>query len=395
MRNFNTIIENSLSYYQERKGELTSKELKEKRHFLKNITANPRKSLINFVSRYAQKIFPSLKNITLSVDPDAEPENLIVPQKPVIYVSNHLSNLDSLIIGLQLYQNKYPFPVFAAGENLFTNILSGYLMKSCGAFKIKREISKDDEDYMLLLHSLLRSSLEENISKLIFAEGTRSRDRTLGEFKRGLLTLVLNSHFENQRQEQPKITDTVFVPLGLAYTKDPEDTYFIEYKDSKAQKKDLFIDFYSLMKDLQPVYMRIGKPISTKEFFGDYVPSEEEVRNDISKDFASFLRLKVRATIPILHLDIIHHAIGDIVDEELTDTIHLEKLKERTNQFIKHTTDSGYKIFHPSEETIEDHVSRMHDSGLLKKDKRKITIIDMDRLKYYANKLTTFLHRKV
>jgi len=383
-----------LNYYQERRGEQKPEELKEKRKYLKYIAGNPRKPLLHLIARYHLKIIPSLKNVSLSVEPGALPESLDNPKKPVIYVSNHVSNLDSLIIGTQIYLNKYPYPVIAAGENLFTNKLSSFLMKSCGAFKIKRVISRNDEDYRLLLCSLLRSFLEENISTLIFAEGTRSRDRTLGEFKRGLLALILYSHFENQKEEKPKITDTVYVPIGLAYTKDPEDTYFMKHKDSKAQRKDLLKDFYGLIKDLQPVYMRIGDPISTKEFFGNYIPSEKEIINDVSKDFASFLRLKVRATIPILHDDVIHHAIDDLIEEGQTDTILVEKLKEKTSQFKKHIKDSGYKIFHPSRETIEDYVSRMHESGVLRKGKRKITIIDTNRIKYYANKLTAFLHSK-
>ncbi len=367
------IIKKSITYHENQT--LDSKKL------LKNLATNPKKSLLNLITNYHNLLFPSLKNINFKSL--SEQLELSQPKKPIVYISNHVSNLDSLIIGSQLFLNDYPYPIFAAGENLFTNKISSYLLKSCGAFKLKRNIRTSDKEYMNLIGAYLRSNLEEQIPLMIFPEGTRSRDGKIGEFKRGLISLTLNSYFKNK--EKKELEDILFVPLGIAYSKVPEDTYFLN-NNSKAQRKNLIKDFWEMRKNPEPIYLRMGKAISTKDLFEEYTPTNKELINSISKDFASYLRLKTITVVPILTEDIINHSIMEMQEKE----IHLEDLKEKvrdtTNKLRKNFSKNMISNWNSLEETI----SEMSNKGLIKRTKEKIKVLNKDVIKYYANKITEF-----
>ena len=371
MIDLNKIIEKSIEYHETQK--LDSEEI------LKDLAANPKKPLLNFIANYHKFLFPSLKNINF--ESSTNQEELNQQKKAVVYISNHVSNFDSLTIGSQLFLNNYPYPIFAAGENLFTNKVSNYLLKSCGALKLKRKITTRDKEYMNLIGAYLRANLEEQIPLMIFPEGTRSRDGKIGEFKRGIISLTLDSYFKNTNLE-----DILFVPLGIAYSKVPEDKYFLKNNSSKAQKKNLIKDFWKMRKNPNPIYLRMGKPISTKEFFDEYTPTNEKLINSISKDFASYLRLKTTTIIPILTEDIINHSITEMQEKE----IHLEDLKEN----VKNTTDKLREDFSKNMITnwnsLEETISELSNRGLIKKTKEKIKILNKDVIKYYANKITEF-----
>ncbi len=352
---------------------------------LKDISAHPKKPLLRLIANYHKLLFPSLKNINF--ESKSNREELNQPNKPVVYISNHVSNLDSLIIGSQLFLNEYAYPIFAAGENLFTNKISNYLLKSCGAFKLKRRITLKDKEYMNLIGAYIRANLEEDIPLMIFPEGTRSRNGKLGLFKRGLISHTLDTYFKNK--EESNLEDLLFVPMGISYSQVPEDTYFLKNDSSNAQKKDLIKDFWAMRKNPNPVYMRIGKPISTKEFFEEYNPNSDELVTSLSKDFASYLRIKTTTQIPILTEEIIHHSINEILNEQ-KGGIYLSDLKEK----VQTTKNKLRKNFNPNIvanwNSLEETISDMSKRGIIKKTKQKINILNIDIIKYYANKLTEF-----
>lgn len=378
MFDLENIIDTSLRYYAERQDSVSEEELQEKRSDLRKIAANTKLWFLNFVAKYHKILIPSLENVTLlSADMDANPYILRVPGKPIVFIANHVSNFDSPILGLHLYLNDYPYPIIAAGKNLFTNSASSFLLKSGGAFELKRDIP--NREYMDFIGSYLRASLEENIPTMIFPEDGRSRDGKLKEFKRGLIGLVLHSFFENQKKKNPKIDDVVFVPIGIAYTKVPEDTYFFENESSRAQR-GLFKYVLKMRKCLEPTYVRIGRPISLKDYFaGSYPPLEEELKGEVSKDFAAYLRSKVRMTIPLLESDVFHHAMHAYIEEQSTDTVHFEGFRKRVSNFRERIHSEGYHII-PAMERTGDFFHRMRER------------LNEKELSYYGGRILDFFH---
>ena len=382
------ILKNSIKDYKKKKQsegrELTRKELSFKKQELEDIAARTKKPLLKLTALVYKSVFPSLKTSYLSVDFEGNPLLLLDPKKAVVYISSHVSNLDSLVIGIHLYTNKFPYPIIAAGDNLFKNKLINYFYNSFGAFKLKR--ANQNKDHFDLVQSYLKSNLESGQSLLYFPEGTRSRDGQLGSFKQGLTKSILKTYFENKNSK--KLDDILFVPLGIAYSKVPEDIHFSKEKESSAEQSNLFKDFFNFRKDEIVSYMRVGKPISLNDFFNDYDFSQGEI-NTTTKEFSEHIRQKITETTPILQQDVYHYAIDHCLASTKTDTIHFKRLRS----IINSTYSSLQGLYGPrminAKESMGEFLSRMHKRELILKDKLKITVKNKEVIKYYANKIAS------
>lgn len=101
----------------------------------------------------------------------------------VILASNHESYWDPVVIGAVCPRKVR----FMARKELFSIILLGWIIRSFKAFPVDREVSD---------RAAIKSSLEilKNGEVLaLFPEGTRIRDRRLGEFKNGASLIALKS----------------------------------------------------------------------------------------------------------------------------------------------------------------------------------------------------------
>ena len=112
---------------------------------------------------------------------------------PVIYVSNHLSNLDPPIVASLLPHRA----LFLAKRELFNNPLSTSFLKGWGAYPVSR--------YSADLAALrwVRAMLAQNRAIVMFPEGTRSRNLE-GLIKAHIGTALLAAQ-----------TGATLVPLGI------------------------------------------------------------------------------------------------------------------------------------------------------------------------------------
>ena len=97
----------------------------------------------------------------------------IPSEGPVIICSNHISNLDPVVVGITNNRDIY----FMAKEELFKNKFLGGLLKRVHAFPIKRGM----KDRQALRKAM--DVLNDNQALGVFPEGTRSKT---GELSRGL-----------------------------------------------------------------------------------------------------------------------------------------------------------------------------------------------------------------
>lgn len=109
----------------------------------------------------------------------------IDPDKPYIFMPNHSSNFDIPVILAHL---KVQFRWLAKAE-LFRIPLFGFAMKRVGYISIDRSNRKS------AFESLARAAqtIRNGQSVLIFPEGTRSRDQSVKEFKKGGFVLAVES----------------------------------------------------------------------------------------------------------------------------------------------------------------------------------------------------------
>ena len=111
-----------------------------------------------------------------------------------LFVSNHRSNADPVIIGMQ---NKKQF-CFLAKQELFEHGAAGWLLRKLGAIAIDRgtgDLSPLQE---------LAERLKNGENALIFPEGTRSKDGKLLRFKTGAALLAAQ-------------TGVPVVPVGISF----------------------------------------------------------------------------------------------------------------------------------------------------------------------------------
>ncbi len=143
-------------------------------------------------------------------------------KRPYLFICNHLSNSDGLLLNKVLEKENI---TFVAGKKLESNSLTNL------GFKIVRSIpilpnSPDKEAIKKVI-----SVVKEGNSILIFSEGTRSRTGKMLEGKKGILLFA-------------KLTDAPIVPIGIWGTEK-----FMPIKEDMG--KEVFLD--------ADITIRIGK----------------------------------------------------------------------------------------------------------------------------------------
>jgi 1-acyl-sn-glycerol-3-phosphate acyltransferase len=110
----------------------------------------------------------------LFADYRVEGQENVPASGPVIFVANHLSNLDPAIVAAACTRS----PGFLAKKELFSNFLFAWLLKSYGAHPVDRGNAD-----VKALRWAVRRLRTKNAAIMLFPEGTR--DRTGAGLKRG------------------------------------------------------------------------------------------------------------------------------------------------------------------------------------------------------------------
>lgn len=159
----------------------------------------------------------------------------------IIYLPNHQSHIDYIILHLVAIRFQMSIPVVIAGENLNVAVF-GKFLKNLGAIFIKR--SFNNELYTERnLANLIEFSLLNKVHLEVFIEGTRSRDGKLLLPKYGVLK-TLTQIYLNQHRAKNNSFDLLFQPTSITYERIYEaDGYFDELigKDKKQESSMMIV----------------------------------------------------------------------------------------------------------------------------------------------------------
>lgn len=222
----------------------------------------------------------------LRVEGDVAFLQRLTREATLILAPTHVSNMDSPLIGLSLYQAGLPPFVYGAGLNLFENPIIGWWMHRLGAYTVDRRkrahLYKDTlKDYSVLC-------LRNGLHSLFFPGGTRCRSGQLeSSLKKGLLGTGLQAWQENltDGRERPEI---YVVPCTLSYQLVLEAPTLIDdhlaevgrqryiIEDDEFSNPRVVASFLRRVLELDaPVVCRFGAPI---DLVGNPVPRDPEER---------------------------------------------------------------------------------------------------------------------
>lgn len=147
------------------------------------------------------------------------------------YSCVHKSQLDYLLLGLELFHAGWPAPRYVAGKNLFIPGITKMFLKKMGAICLDRErILRRDRVYIRSFAEYLRDHvLGRGEHLLFFPEGGRSYDGRIGAPATGVYDTILEATERTDRR-------MLLVPVALTYDGVVEAASFPLLQRSRSMK---------------------------------------------------------------------------------------------------------------------------------------------------------------
>lgn len=174
---------------------------------------------------------------------------------PIIFICNHLSNADGLIINEVLNEKD---PTFIAGVKLSSNDFTKNGFKFVKTISIKPNSADKEAISKIIQH------LKAGKNIMMFPEGTRSRTKEMIEGKKGLLLIA-------------KLSKAKIIPMGITGTEE-----FLPINDNDMGGEDF--------KDSQ-VTLKFGKPMNVPQKLKDEEKNDynDRAMTELMKSIANLL----------------------------------------------------------------------------------------------------------
>jgi len=324
------------------------------------------------------------------------------PLSSVVFVMNHRSNLDYILLAC-LAINRVAMS-FAVGEWARVWPLQ-QLIRILGGYFVRR--GSGDTLYRSVLARYVQMATEGGVVQAIFPEGRLSKDGRLGDPKIGLLDYMLRSF------DSKKGRDLVFIPVGVNYDRVLEDRSSLLGLDHDTPKKSrlgvirktlLFI-VHNLWLMLRGGWYRygyavvnFGTPISMrlygKRYNVDFRNPDKKARMEKVKLLAQDLMLAVGRTIPAAPVSL----VASVFVENPDKTFSKQEIKACVQSLISEIEEHGARVYIPRSDhdyTIEVGLRMLtlrhlvlKENGLFRAAPGEIKI-----LHYYANAIVQHISK--
>jgi glycerol-3-phosphate O-acyltransferase len=182
---------------------------------------------------------------------------------PIVFCPTHRSYIDFLLVSVVLYYYKMEVPHICAGEDFLNIILVNQLLRSAGAFFMRRTFQGDDL-YKAIFKEYVQRLAMDGHNMEFFIEGTRSRTNKILSPKYGFLSILTQAYFGK------KIKDLTFVPVTINYTRTLEgETFPFELTGEDKVKESLgrilkAVQIFTM--NLGSIYLDFCEPINVTDF---------------------------------------------------------------------------------------------------------------------------------
>jgi glycerol-3-phosphate O-acyltransferase len=372
--------------------QLTRRQLRAVKREIKEIASDKNNQLIWFTKFIKPLVLPTAKRIVLESKLDLS--KLVTGKNIVVYMPNHKSHLDEFIIGYTFLTKKLPIPITAAGENLFKNRASVYVLKSYGAFKIRRDKYSEDKHYYRLLSSYLGASFIAGNQLMTFQEGTRPRDGKIGLFRKGIIGTI-EELFAEIRSDSA-IEDITFVPIAINWSENPDEKKLTTDSNAIAEDTDLIQRFLNMKKthssrDIRGVFLGFGEPVSYLQFVSENEPDEQ---GSYAIGICNEVRSRVVKMMPIFKEHLVYSSIQFLGKyNNLVSIVDLKQLIEVTEKII---IKDKIKIILTDRFSIESQLDLMEKRDIImyNSDKTSFEIMKPNLVAYYANQVTSLTEER-
>jgi 1-acyl-sn-glycerol-3-phosphate acyltransferase len=106
------------------------------------------------------------------------------PRRPYVFVANHASNADPFLVAMVPWEMKW-----LSKKSIFDIPLLGWMMRVAGDVEVDRGNKESARHAM----EQMRERLDRKLSVLVFPQGTRSADGTVGAFREGAFRLAIEA----------------------------------------------------------------------------------------------------------------------------------------------------------------------------------------------------------
>jgi glycerol-3-phosphate O-acyltransferase len=211
------------------------------------------------------------------------------PGKALVYLPNHRSHIDYLLLSYLVHAQGLVPPHIAAGANLNLPIV-GPLLRRGGAFFLRRSF-KGEPLYAAVFREYLHTMLSKGFPIEYFIEGGRSRSgRTLAP-KVGLLGMTVESYM----REHPR--PLLLVPVNLSYEKLLEGRGLVAELEGQPKQRESLRTLVLAARDLRheygSVFVNFGQPLAMDHFLNREAPGWQSLSGQEQRETAR------RVTLPL------------------------------------------------------------------------------------------------
>ncbi len=302
-------------------------------------------------TRLARRLSKALYRVRLGFM-DHEALGKIDPDASVIFVINHRSNMDYVLVTYMAASSSALS--YAVGEWARIWLLQN-LIRSMGAYFIRR--NSRDELNRRVLARYVHMATKAGVTQAVFPEGGLSRDGALRPPKLGLLSYMV-SGFD---PHGPR--DVIFIPVGINYDRVLEDRVLTSSEAVAAGERTRyrFRPGFVLRYLARGLWLAargrwyrygyacvsFGNPISLREYVSsrgtDFRSLRDEQRRSEIEALGHQLMEAVGRVVPALPVSLVASAILKVPDSQLT----LFELKGEVFELMRHVKAAGAHLHIP------------------------------------------------